>query len=133
MNNCIIQINCKAMMLYRYVLQNLFPYNLNPYLLITAWLTVHDTVHNKTFEGENFCGFSLTLNVLTQKFSYFIIRTLKQMVMGKLWKFSLRNEYCWRTVKVSSSNVLLYMVATNATSHDANLSHIARLSPHSCW
>ena len=36
-------------------------------------------IYNKTSKGENFCGFSLTLNVLYYewKFSYLIIRTLK--------------------------------------------------------
>ena len=34
---------CEAMMLYRYVLQNLLSYNYNAYLLITAWKIVHDT------------------------------------------------------------------------------------------
>ena len=70
------------------------------------------TVYDKMFEVENVCsfhGYPLIANALPLKISRFVTKTLKA-VLSKPQKFSLHNEYCWWTAKVSPLNVLSYMI-----------------------
>ena len=61
---------------------------------------VHMISVNRTIGFEFFCHPVYAILSAHVKIIIIFAHILKQVIVGKRWKFSLHNEYCWRTAKV---------------------------------